>query len=682
MLTDLRHSLRTFRKYPGFSLLTALIIALGVGVSTAIFTIVNGVLWKPYPYPHADRLVRFNEDSLSGGLNNSGPNSEDWKARSHALADVSLYRFFPALTLRFPGEDRSPVVAYAHPNLFGILGVQPVLGRLFTDQEDRPGAAAVAVITNAAWERYFGKDPTVVGRTVRASNGSTDALTITGVLPPGFDYDTVEVWLPLGRYPMAPDSMRDNHWFAGVGRLKPGAGIRQARAELQSISAALEKEYPQTNKGVRAVVQSLSDYYAGRTKTPLLVLFWAVAFVMLIACSNVVHLALTRTLSRRREIAVRLALGASQMQLVKLLLSEGLVLAVAGGALGVLAAQWMTRAAIALQPGLLTRIGEVALDGQALLYALGLTLFTALSLAVIPVWRVARAGVRDALSTARGGGDRQRQRFGWMTITGEVAMASVLLAGAGLAIQGLRNLSRVDLGYDPRGLLSLSFVPPAGKPYTDESAQALLDRVQDAARSVPGYVSSALAVPFGVGGNGMLGPVIVPGRTNPSTPPLVPAMSVTPDFFETMRIPIRQGRTLARVQGAIPEAVVNEEFVRRFLPGENPLGRQVIVWDPVRIVGVAGDSRLQGDLAERKPEVYLPGVNAGSGPTMLVRLVGDPASAAAILRERLRGAEPGLRVGSRPHHGQPRGRAHCGGALHTQPAADLRPAGDPSGVPS
>jgi putative ABC transport system permease protein len=645
MLQDLLHSLRALKKRPGFATLAVLTIALGIGVNTAIFTIVNSVLWTPYPYPESERLVRFREDSPSGALNCSAPNSADWKARSRVLEDISLYRFFPALTLRFPQQDQAAVAAYAHPNLFGILRVQPVLGRMYSEAEDAPGADAVAVITNAAWERYFGKDPAIVGRTVRVANGMTESLRIVGVMPPGFEYDAVEFWLPQARYPMAPDKMRDNHWFAGLARLAPGVSMVRAQSELRAISAALETEYPKTNKGVRVAMQSLSDYYAGRAKKPLLLLFWAVALVMLIACGNVVHLVLTRTLSRGREMAVRLAMGANRARLVRLLLSEGLVLSFAGGALGVLGAQWMVTAAIAAQPGLLPQMRKVELDRTALLYALAATLFTALLLALVPVWRVSRLSLLESLQAAgRGSADARRQRLGWLMIAGEIAMATILLAGAGLMIQGLRNLSRVDLGYAPDGLLSMSFVPPAGKKYTDEAAQALLDRVQDAARSVPGYVSSAMAMPFGVGGNGMLGPVVIPGRINPSTPPLVPAMQVTPDFFETMRMPVLQGRTMAREQGETQEIVVNLEFVRRFLPDENPVGRHFKIWGPVAIVGVVGNSRLQGDLTEVQPEMYLPGVNAGWAPTLIVRLQGRPENAAAMVRERLKSAEAGLRV--------------------------------------
>jgi predicted permease len=652
MLQDLIHSLRALFKRPGFSVLAVLTVALGVAVNTSMFTIVNGVLWKPFPYSQSERLVRFNESSPSGLLNNSGPNSADWKARSNVLEDVSLYRMFPGAILRLPDRNPPVVTAYTHPNVFSILRVQPAMGRLLNDADDHLGAQPAAVITNAAWTKYFGKDPTIIGKAIRVAMNGADSLTIVGVLPEGLEYDTVEFWVPIGRLPMKPDAMRDNHWFAGLGRLNPGITLDRARKDLQAVSIALEKEHPDTNKGIRVELQSLADYYAGRIKTPLVILFWAVGFVMLIACGNVVHLVLTRTLARGREMAVRMALGASAWRLTWLLLSEGMLLAVAGGALGVLAASWVVPAALKAQPGLLPTFRTVELDREAMAYAVGATLFTALLLALFPVWRLSRASVRDALQAAgRSNSDARNPAGASLMISAEIAMACVLLAGAGMMIQALRNLSRIDVGYDPNGLISIAFAPPAGKTYTDESAKALLDRVEEAARSVPGYQSAALSGNFGIGGNGMLGPVVIPGRTNPSTPPLVPVMVVSPDFFETMRIPFKAGRTFAAfeskiTESKIPEAIVNEEFIRRFLPDENPIGRKVSIWDPAVIIGVVGNSRLQGTLPEVKPEVYMTGINAGWGPTLLVRAQGNLGVAARVLHDRVKEVEPGMRVGT------------------------------------
>jgi predicted permease len=647
MLQDLFHSIRALAKRPGFTALAILTIALGVAVNTSMFTIVNGVLWKPFPYPDADRLVRFNERSPTGHLNNSALNAADWKARSNVLEDIALYRFFPAPTLLLPDRTQPVTAAFTHSNLFRVLRTQPALGRLFTDADDARGAQAVAVITDAAWTKYFSRDASILDKPMRVAANGADTLTVVGILPEGFSYDTVEFWIPLGRFPMPPDTMRGNHWFAAVGRLNPGVSERRAAQELLGVSEAIEKENPQTNKGIRVEVQSLADYYAGRTKTPLLILFWAVGMVMLIACGNVVHLVLTRTLSRGREMAVRAALGAQGLRLTWLLLSEGLVLSAVGGTLGVVAAQWVVTTAIKAQPGLLPQNRAVALDGQAVAYAIGTTLFTALLLALIPVWRVLRTNVRDALHAAgRSSSSGRRQTGGWIMIAGEIAMACVLLVGAGMMIQALRNLARIDVGYDPNGLISVSLTSPVGKVYTEQSAKALLDQIRQAAQSIPGYQASALAAPFAVGGNGTLGSVVIPGRTNPSTPPFVPAMNVSPEFFETMRIPFKQGRTFSEIQGAVPEVVVNEEFVRRFLPDENPIGRRVEVWIPVDIVGVVGNSRLQGDLTEVKPEVYMAGAAGGSSPTLLVRVQGRAENAGPALRERIKAIDPGIRIGT------------------------------------
>ncbi len=646
MLQDLFHSLRGLLKRPGFTALAILTIALGVGVNTAMFTIVNGVLWKPFPYPEADRLVRFNESSPSGMLNNSLPNSQDWKTRSNVLEDVSLYRYFPGATLLLAGGNQSPVTAFAHPNLFSILRVQPAVGRVFTNADDNSGAQPVAVITDAAWTKYFGRDPSIVGKPVKVAMNGAESLTVVGVLPEGFGYDKVEFWVPLSRFPMPPDAMRDNHWFAALGRLNPGFTFARAQKELNAVAAAIEKEHPDTNKDVRPVMKSMADYYAGNVKTPLLILFCAVGFVMLIACGNVVHLVLTRTLARGREMAVRMAMGARGWRLAWLLLSEGVMLSIAGGALGVLAAEWAVPAAIKAQPGLLPATRTVALDGEAIAYAIGATLFTAVLLALFPTWRLMRTSVRDALQAAgRSNSDGRNPAGAWLMIAGEIAMASILLVGAGMMIEALRNLSHVDVGYDPNGLISMQVMTPLGKKYNEASAKALVDHITEAARSVPGYQSSAFSSNFAVGGNGMLGPVTIPGRTNPSTPPLVPAMMVSPEFFETMRIPMKAGRPFSEVQGKIPEVVVNEEFVKRFLPDENPIGRQAIVWDPVTIVGVVGNSRLQSALPDVKPEVYLPSGILGT-MTLLVRLRGDARSVAPVLSERVKAVEIGLKTGA------------------------------------
>jgi predicted permease len=643
MLQDLRFALRSLRLRPGFSLLAILTIALGIGINVGMFTIADGVLWKPLPYADSGRLVKFTEMSGSGALNCSYPNAEDWKRRSGSFEDIALERTFPAVALRLTGSVETVSAGFTHANLFSILRVQPVLGRLFTADEDAPGVEPAGVITDRAWERYFGRDPAVIGRHVRAlaamEDQQADSIVIVGVLPPGFRYDNRDLWLPLNRFWGSIDANRANHWFQGVGRLKPGVTLERARAELDSISRDLEQQYPASNKDVRAVPESLVGFYAGKTRMPLLLLLGAVGFVLLIACSNVVHLLLARTVGRSREIAVRLALGANRLRLVRLLLAESLVIAAAGGAAGVLLSLWAVQWAIAAQPRLLPRANTIHVDASSLLYGLAITAITLLIMGLIPA-SSSRANVLEAMQSAgRSGTDRRRQRIGWGLIAAEVAMASVLLMGAGLMIQTLRNLTHVNLGYRPENVVAVDFSLSPFKYTKDEEVQAASQGMLDSVRSLPGFVSAGFASPFDIGGNGMLPPLSLPGRNNPPTLPMVPATVVSPGLLETLRVPLRAGRFFDPSHAQKKEVIVNEEFARRFFPGENPVGQRIEQNGIQEIIGVVGNTRLQGAVSQDLPEVYWLRTGGWGNGTMLIRVAGSPESVIAAVRDRLKGAE-------------------------------------------
>jgi putative ABC transport system permease protein len=442
------------------------------------------------------------------------------------------------------------------------------------------------------------------------------------------------------------DVMRGNHWFRGIGKLKAGVPLPRALAELDGIARDLEREYPATNRGVRPRAEYLNDYYAGRVKTPLLLLLGAVGFVMLIACGNAVHLVLTRTLGRGREIAVRLALGAGRARLLRLLLAEGVWIAAAGGAAGVLLARVGVAWAVATQPRVLPRAQNLGLDEAAIGYALAVTCATFLILGLAPLWRSSRFQALAALRSAgRGGSDRGQRRLGTALIAAELAMVTVLLAGAGLTIESLRNLARVDVGYRPGGVLAVGLSFPAFKFTQDGEFQRVLPlRILEEVRSIPGYQSAAFAEPFAVGGNGMLPPMTIPGRANPTPAPMIPSLSGSPAFFQTLGIPLRAGRVF-RDDAPTREAIVNEEFARRFFPGEDPVGRTISIGGPMPVVGVVANTRLQGPLSEVKPEVYWSQSYFGA-PTLLLRVAGSPASAAGALREAVRRVEPEIRIGA------------------------------------
>lgn len=613
-----------------------------------MFTIVSGVLWKPLPYADSERLVMFNEASLSGVLNCSYPNLEEWRQRSALFEDIALAREFPPATLRLEKSTESIPTGYAHPNLFTLLRVQPVLGRLFTAEEDSAGAEPVGLITHRAWQRFFEGDPAVVGRHIRIhvsfEGKFAQSMIVGGVLPADFRYENIELWLPLNRFWGAIDEMRDNHWFRGIGKLKPGVRLSRARAALDGIARDLERQYPATNRGVRPRAAYLNDYYAGRVKTPLLLLLGAVGFVMLIACGNAVHLVLTRTLGRSREIAVRLALGATRGRLLQLLLAESLWIAVAGGLAGVLLSYWGVAWAIAAQPRVLPR-ATIQVDSSAIFYALAVTGFTFLMLCLAPLWNSSELLTSTAVQSAgRGSSDPRQRRLGWGMVAAELAMASILLAGSGLMIESLRNLGQVNLGYRPDGVVAASLSLPGFKYSEEEQFRAVSRRILDEVKSIPGYESAALAEPFAVGGNGMLPSMTIPGRNNPSPPPMVPAMTATPTFLETMRIPLRAGR-MFQDHAPTREAVVSEEFARRYFPGEDPVGKQIDMGGPMPIVGVAANTRLQGPLSATMPEVYW-SQNAFGAPALLLRTTGPPAGVVAALREAVKRAEPEIRSGT------------------------------------
>ncbi|HEY3738631.1 MAG TPA: FtsX-like permease family protein, partial [Bryobacteraceae bacterium] len=440
---------------------------------------------------------------------------------------------------------------------------------------------------------------------------------------------------------------RGNHWFSGVGRLKPGVSIERARADLDAVSRDLEQQYPATNKGVRALPASMIDYYAGSSRTPLLLLMGAVGFVMLIACTNVVLLLLARIIGRSREIAVRLALGVDRWRLLRMLLAESLIVAVTGGLAGVLLSMWAVHWALASQPRLLPRANTIHLDASSLVFAFAITAATLLVLGLIPAFS-SNTDVMEAMQSAgRGGTDRRRLRMGWTLIAAEIAMASMLLMGAGLMIETLRNLTHVQLGYQPEHVVAVEFSLSPFKYTSDAQVEAASQRMLESIQSLPGVTEASFAAPFSVGGNGMLPPVSLPGRSNLPTLPLIAATSVSPGFFETLHIPLRTGRYFIAGHSKKKEVVVNEEFARRFFPGENPVGQRIDQNGVQEIVGVVGDTRLQGPVSRETPEVYWLGGEGGwAYGTMLIRVAGSPDSVATQVRDRLKHAESEIRLTS------------------------------------
>ena len=642
---DIRYAVRVLGKNPSFTFLAVLTLALGIGANTAIFSVVHAVLLAPLPYTESDHLIRITERMKTRQMNVSYPNYLDWRARNHTLDDLATYNPYGSATLT--GVERAELLggSRASENLFRMLGVQPVVGRTFTADEDRPGAPDVVLISHSLWERQFGKDPDIAGREIILDSSPA---TIIGVLPPDFRLTNAAVWRPIQPSLNANSLDRANHpGFAAIGRLKPGVTLDEARRDLESIAAALEREYPESNKDKTVIVTSLLDSMVGRVRPALVVLSVAVGFVLLIACANVANVLLARAVDRSREVAVRAALGASRARLARMFLVECLLLALAGGAAGVMLAAWGVDALRAAAPaGILPRSGGIELNQSVLLFSLGASLLAGVVFGLAPLWQVSRTNLLEALKLGvRSATDsRARLRLRWSLVSVQVALSLVLLVGAGLMIRSLVALSRVDPGFRAQGLLIVRSGIPQNKYKDHAGVSAFVEQALEKVSAVPGVESAAAAWPFTT--DGLWTPAIqFQDRPRPAgQEPWVQAAVVTPEFFATMKVPLLEGRafTAHDRQGAPGVAMVSERFAREFYPGENVIGKRVRMpgaegfavpgW--TEIVGVVGNTLRSGLAGRFTAEIYWPYAQfAVAFPSIIVRTPGEPAA----LMESVRG---------------------------------------------
>ena len=643
MLQDLRYAVRAFARAPLFTLMTAATLALGIGANTAIFSVINTVLLKPLPYHQPERLVRFEEGRQDFRLNISYPNFLDWRARARSLEDMGIYNAF-GRTLVADG-DRPEVVpsGTAEARLFAVLGVAPVQGRVFAPEEHHPGAPRVALISYRLWQRRYGLDPSVVGRSIPIGGAPT---TVVGVLPAAFQLADKDIWFPLGPHltPMQLD--RGNHpGFMVFGRIRAGVGIDDVQREMTAIARELERQYPSTNHDLGVFVVPMTEYLLGQARNVLLPLGGAVAFVLLIACANVSNVLLARGLRRDREMSIRGALGAGRWKLVRLFLAESAVIAVIGGALGLLIGSWGVRAVHALPGFSLYRATEVAIDRPVLAYTIAVSLVTVLIFGLAPALQLSRV---DLMSTLRLGGasaaGTRGRRLREALIAIEVALALVLLAGAALMVRTVNRLSDVDPGFRPDGLVAVSLYQ-AGRDDAGPHALRVVTRLLDEVTTMPAVSGAAAAWPFDLTGASWTPWINIAHRPYPAgQEPTALTAAVTPSYFDVMGIPLRRGRLLGPEDrpGAPMAIVVNETFVKRFFADRDPLGGRVSARDipelaDMRIVGVVGDTRRAGPARAIAAEVYCAYAQfPTASPTIVVRAnEGDPVRLAPAISDRL-----------------------------------------------
>jgi putative ABC transport system permease protein len=649
MLKDLRYGIRSLMKRPGATLVALVTLALGIGVNTAIFSAVDSILLRPLPLKDPERLVSIWEHSLRAGINRNEvapANYFDLRNQNKTLEAVGAFGDL-STNLTGEGEPERLEGQLVTANVFSILGVEPALGRTFLPEEDQVGQHRVVVLSDALWQRRFNRDPSIVNRTITL-NGET--FTVVGVMPRGFFFPAreSELWLPWAMEPEEAQG-RGDHYLRLVARLKPGTTSEQANADLEAIAARLSNDYPRTNEGLGFVASSLHQDYVGNLRLPILILFGAVGLVLLIACANVANLLLAQATTRRREIAIRMALGARRWTIVRQLLIESLLLAGGGALLGLLGAFWGVEALSKLLPESLSKLQDVNLDARVFLFTLAVSVLTALVFGGVPALLAARAKPGDTLSevardVAGGLSGRYVRR---VLVVSEVALAVVLLVGAGLLIRSFQRLREVSLGFDTDNLLTMRMVLPTPKYSKPETRRAFYDELLRKVKDLPGVESTGMISFLPLSFSGINFSFSVEGQASPGDMKLPMAVYrvVSPDYFRAMGISLQRGRFFEIHDSAdsTPVMIVNRQLAEQFWPGEDPHGKRLKIgpadspnaW--ATVVGVVGDVRQSGIYGEQKLELYVPYAQERRGfvapRDLVVRTKGDAASLAGAVRE-------------------------------------------------
>jgi|HubBroStandDraft_6_1064221.scaffolds.fasta_scaffold10274_6 putative ABC transport system permease protein len=661
LFSDLKLGFRILLRNPGFSVTVILLLALGIGANTAIFSVVDAVLLRPLPYQDPSRIMQIwhvpPAKSFPGlSLFSVSPaNYLDWRSMNHSFEDMAA---FGGARFNVGGKERPESIQAAPvaPGFFSILRVQPILGRGFTPDDDRPGHGHVVVLGNTLWRERYGADPAVIGQKIVLDG---EPYTILGVMPPKFKYPSwAQLWTPLA-WTDEKRAVRGNHNYLVIGRLKPGIDIRAAQAELSAISTRLEQLYPEDDKGWGAKILTLREQTVGDVRPALLLLLGAVGFVLLIACANVANLVLGKILARKKEIAIRSALGATRFAILRQVLAETVLLSLAGGALGLFLASFGTKLIVKFLADRLPRFAEITLDGSVLAFTAFLALFSGVLAGILPALRFTKADVNEALKQGqnRGSSDSGSKTRGLLVVS-EVALSLVLLVGAGLMVRTLYQLSNVRPGFDANGQLTMTVSIPSNKFTTPAAYIAFFERVLQQVRATPGVDSAAVIDDLPMGDGGSHQPVSIEGQ--PVVPmadqPEVDVRLISPGYLRTMRIPLLSGRDLtdSDVAGRTPTVLISESMAKRFWPNENPLGKHLTMtfYPGVarEIVGVVGNVKLDS-LDETRPTetIYWPLDQTFAPPgepwrsfpmSLTVRTSIDPMSAVSAVTAAVHQVDP------------------------------------------
>ena len=650
LLQDLRYGFRMLLKKPGFTVTAILALALGVGATSAVFSVVNAVMLRNLPYKHAERIVMVWEQNRTSERRRnvvSPANFLDWQDQSSSFEEMAAF-YDARANLTGTGEPEEIPAQISTGNLFTVLGAQAALGRVFTNEDAEPGRDNVIVLSYGLWQRRFGASPQVVGQTIML-NGKP--FTVIGVMPADFKWfikensltgKPAEMWRPfkLTEEYRTPDMGR-GRWLSVAARLKLGVSLEQAQAEMSGIAGRLEQQQAEFNTGWGVNLTSLRQQLAGELKTSLLVLLGAVAFVLLIACANVANLMLARSASRQREMAIRTALGAGRGRMVRQLLTESVLLALVGGGLGLLLAAWGVDMLVALSPQNLIGAETVGLNLPVLAFTLVVSLLTGILFGLAPALEASKLNLSETLNEAgkSGMGSPRSRRLRNAFVVAEIALALVLLVGAGLMIKSFMRLQAVDPGFDPGNLLTMRVLLPRAKYPEDSQRVSFFRQAVERMKALPGVssVGTIDALPFASIGSATDFKIEGKPAPAPGEEPDTDVRVTDENYFRTMSIPVLSGRTFTEQEAAEERhvAVINEALARKYFAGENPVGKRIIVNMklppvPTEIIGIVGDAKYGKLEGETRAMVYWPHPElAGSSMTIVVRTEGDPLRLAA-----------------------------------------------------
>jgi putative ABC transport system permease protein len=654
-------------KNSGITFVVVLALALGIGANTAIFSVVDAVLLRPLPYPESDRLVFLNETAKAmDDISISYPNFTDWRNQNQVFEKIGVHNR-GSYNLTGMGDAERIVTAQASADLFAALRVNPMLGRLYNNDEDKPGGPQVVVLSYALWQRRFGGQASIVNQSITLNGKS---WTVIGVMPEGFQYPSrAEMWVPVGQRSADPGwEQRGNHpGLYGIARLKPGVTLEQARADMNGIVANLEKQFPDEIAGNGVRLTPMLEVFVGDIRRALWVLFAAVAFVLLIACANIANLLLARAQSRQKEMAIRSAMGAGRWRIARQLLTESVLLALIGGTLGLLIARWGIALILYISPDAIPRAREITLDWRVFAFTIGVSFVTGVLFGLVPALQAGVVDVHETLKeTGRGTSGRHWLRSSLVVV--EVATTLVLLIGAGLMIRSFYRLQKVNPGFSYDHVTSFTLALPEKKYPAAEQQIQFYNRLLENLRDQPGVEAVGAASGLPLGNNGSQSSFIIDGRPIPprDQTPLMELCIVSPDYFRAMNIPLKRGRyfndrddkswiagkdlsklkPIEKEVAGMNSVIIDEEFARRYWPNEDPVGQRIRMGgekgNPLTVLGVVGRVKMEGlGQDSNRVQGYFPFAQLpDSAMTVILKAAGDPNQLIAAVRGQVKEIDP------------------------------------------